>query len=120
MRAKREWVWAAVAALAPWTWFAIRNLAAPFDLVATGLPLLAVLAAAALFAYAVFRHRRLLAVGVVSCLLAGTVAVGGPWRAQPVPPPVRGFRIVAANVNSRNPTIERAVSDALAQQGDLV
>jgi endonuclease/exonuclease/phosphatase (EEP) superfamily protein YafD len=33
---------------------------------------------------------------------------------------VRGFRIVSANVNSKNRTIERAVADALAQQGDLV
>ena len=47
-------------------------------------------------------------------------AVVGPWRPQPVPPPVRGFRIVAANVSSANPTVDRAVADALAQGGDLV
>src|SRR5688572_24589572 len=107
MRAKRQWVAVVVAAVAPWTWFAIRNLAAVFDLVATGLPALSVLAALSLAGYAALRRRRLPVVGVVSCLVAGAVAVVGPWRALPLPPPVRGIRIVAANVNSKNPTIER-------------
>jgi endonuclease/exonuclease/phosphatase (EEP) superfamily protein YafD len=56
----------------------------------------------------------------VSWLLAGTLAVVGPWRPQSVPPPARGLRIVSANVNSKNPTIARAVADALAHDGDLV
>ena len=119
MRAKRQWVAAGVAALAPWTWFAVRNLAL-FDFVATGLPVLYGGAALGLFVYAALRHRRRMAVGVASCLLAGVVSVAGPWRAETVPPPVRGMRIVAANVNSKNPTIERAVADALAEQGDVV
>jgi endonuclease/exonuclease/phosphatase (EEP) superfamily protein YafD len=120
MRADRWWVAVAVVAVAPWTWFAVRNLTSLFDLVATGLPVLYALAAVGIGVYAALRKRRLLAVGVVSCLLAGAVAVAGPWRAQSVPPPVRGFRIVSANVNSKNRTIERAVADALAQHGDLV
>jgi endonuclease/exonuclease/phosphatase (EEP) superfamily protein YafD len=120
MRADRRWVAVAVVAVAPWTWFAVRNLTSLFDLVATGLPVLYALAAVGIGVYAALRKRRLLAVGVVSCLLAGAVAVAGPWRAQSVPPPVRGFRIVSANVNSKNRTIERAVADALAQHGDLV
>ena len=119
MRGKRQWVGAAAAVLVPWAWFAVRNLSYGFDLVATGLPVLFVGLACALALYAILR-RRLLAIGVVSCLLAGTLAVAGPWRSEAVPPPVRGFRIVAANVNSKNPTIERAVADALAQQGDVV
>jgi endonuclease/exonuclease/phosphatase (EEP) superfamily protein YafD len=90
------------------------------DLVATGLPVLCTMAALGIAIYAAVRKRRLLFIGTVSWLLAGTVAVVGPWRPQSVPPPVRGFRVVAANVNSKNPTIDRAVSDALAQHGDLV
>jgi endonuclease/exonuclease/phosphatase (EEP) superfamily protein YafD len=120
MRGKRRWVAAAVVALVPWTWFAVRNLLAIFELVAMGLPVLFALATLGVAVFAVLRHERLLAVGVVSCLAAATVAVVGPWRAEPVPPPVRGFRVVTANVNSKNPTIERAVADALAQQGDVV
>jgi endonuclease/exonuclease/phosphatase (EEP) superfamily protein YafD len=120
MRANREWVGAGVVALLPWTWFAVRNLTLLLDLVATGLPVLCTAAALAIAVYAAVRKRRLLIVGTVSWLLFGVVAVVGPWRPQSVPPPVRGFRVVSANVNSRNPTIDRAVADALAQKGDLV
>lgn len=120
MRAKRQWVGAAVAALVPWTWFVVRDRTLLLDVVATGLPLLFPAVALGIGVYAAVRKRRLLVVGVVSWLLAGGVAVVGPWRPQSVPPPVRGFRVVAANVNSRNPTIGRAVADAVAQGGDLV
>ena len=107
-------------AVAPWTWFAVRNLTAVFDVVATGLPVLYALAALGISLYAAVRRRRLLAIGVVSCLLAGTVAVAGPWQAEGAPPPVRGFRVVAANVHSKNRSIDRAVADAMAEQGDVV
>jgi endonuclease/exonuclease/phosphatase (EEP) superfamily protein YafD len=119
-RANRRWVWAAAALLAPWGWFAVRNLSFVFDLVATGLPVLYVLAAIGFGVAAALRRRAELAVGVVSCLLAGALAVVGPWRAGPVPAPVSGLRIVSANVRSGNPARERAVADALAQRGDLV
>jgi endonuclease/exonuclease/phosphatase (EEP) superfamily protein YafD len=120
MRAKRQWVGAGVAALLPWTWFAVRDRTLVLDVVATGLPVLFAGAALGIGVYAALRKRTLLVLGVVSWLLAGALAVVGPWRPQPVPPPVRGFRVVAANVNSKNPTIDRAVANALAQDGDLV
>jgi vancomycin resistance protein VanJ len=107
-------------ALVPWTWFALRDLGFLFDLVATGLPALLALAALGLAIIGALRKRSELALGVASCVLAAGVAVAGPWRAEPVPPPVRGLRIVSANVNSRNKTLDRAVADALAQRGDLV
>ena len=117
---RRRWVWAAVAALAPWAWFALRDLGFVFDLIAVGLPVLLVLAALALAVLGAVRRRSELAAGVVSCLLAGGVAVVGPWRAEPVPPPVKPLRIVSANVNSHNRSLDRAVADAVAQHGDLV
>ena len=120
MGAERRWRGAAAAALAPWVWFAVRDLGWPLDLVADGLPVLAGLAAAGLAGLAAIRRRPLLVVAVVSCLLAGSVAVAGPWRPQPIPPPVRGWRIVMANVSSANDTVGRAVADAVAQRGDLV
>ena len=101
-------------------WFVVRNRTLLLDLVATGLPLLFPIVALGIGGYAALRKRRLLVVGMVSWLLAGALAVVGPWRPQSVPPPVGGFRVVAANVNSRNPTIGRAVADAMAQGGDLV
>lgn len=120
MRAEREWVAAGVAALVPWTWFVVRNRTLLLDVVATGLPLLFPAVALGIGVYAAVRKRRLLVVGVVSWLVVGAVAVVGPWRPQSVPAPVQGFRVVAANVNSRNPTIGRAVADAVSRGGDLV
>jgi endonuclease/exonuclease/phosphatase (EEP) superfamily protein YafD len=120
MRGKWQWVGASVAALLPWAWFAVRNTTLLLDVVATGLPLLFPAVALGIGVYAAVRKRRLLVVAVVSWLLAGALAVVGPWQAQSVPPPLPGFRVVAANVNSKNPTIDRAVADAVAQDGDLV
>jgi vancomycin resistance protein VanJ len=120
MRAKRQWVGPALVALAPWTWFAVRDLGWLLELVANALPLLSGLAAVGLAAYAVVRKLPLMVVAVVSCLLACGVSVIGPWRPHSIPPPVRGWRIVVANVSSRNDTVGRAIGDALAQGGDLV
>jgi endonuclease/exonuclease/phosphatase (EEP) superfamily protein YafD len=120
MATERRWRGAAVTALAPWAWFAVRDLGWVLDVVANGLPMLFALAAAGLAAVAVVRKRPLLAVGIVSCLLAGGLAVIGPWRPQSTPLPVKGWRIVVANVSSRNDSVDRAVADALAQRGDLV
>jgi len=117
---RRRWLVAAAAALAPWTWFAVRDLGFVFDLAATGLPVFFALAALGLGVFGAVRKRSELAVGVASCLLAGGLAVVGPWRQQSVPPPVGGLRIVSANVSSSNHTLDRAVADAVAQQGDLV
>lgn len=121
LRRNRRWVVAALVALAPWVWFAVRDLGFVFDLVATGLPVLLVVAAAALAAFVAVRRRHApLLAGALSCLVAAVVAVVGPWRPQPVPAPARGFRIVSANVSSRNPTLAKAVAGAFAQHGDLV
>ncbi|HKY76138.1 MAG TPA: endonuclease/exonuclease/phosphatase family protein [Acidimicrobiia bacterium] len=120
MRVERQLVAAGVAALVPWTWFLVRNRTLLLDVVATGLPVLFPAVAAGIGVYAAVRRRRLLAIGVVSWLVAGAVAVVGPWRPQSEPAPVQGFRVVAANVNSRNPTIGRAVANAVARGGDLV
>jgi endonuclease/exonuclease/phosphatase (EEP) superfamily protein YafD len=120
MRAKRQWVGVGVAGLAPWTWFAVRDGTLLLDVIATGLPLLFAVAALVLGVYAALRRRRPLFFAVVSWVVAGVVAVVGPWRPESVPTPARGFRMVAANVNSRNPTIDQAVADALSRGGDVV
>lgn len=108
------------AALAPWAWFAVRDAGWVLDLVADGLPVLFGLAAAGIAGLATARRRPLLVVSVASCLAVGSLAVFGPWRPQPFPAPVRGWRIVMANVSSDNDSVDRAVADAVAQQGDLV
>ena len=117
----RRWVVAGAAALAPWLWFAVRNLGFVFDLLATGLPVLLVGAGLALaLLVAVRRRHAQLLVASLSCLVAATATVVGPWRPRSIPAPVQGLRIVSANVSSHNRTLERAVGDAFAQHGDLV
>jgi endonuclease/exonuclease/phosphatase (EEP) superfamily protein YafD len=120
MRDRRQLVVAGVVAVAPWIWFVVRSRSLLFDVVATGLPVLFPAVAIGIGAYALARKRGLLVVGVVSWVVAGAVAVGGPWRPGSGPAPERGFRVVAANVNSKNPTIGQAVEDAIARGGDLV
>lgn len=121
MRSRRQFVVAGVVTLAPWMWFVVRGRTLVLDVVATGLPVLFLAVAVGIGAVAVARRRPLLVVGVVSWLLAGVVAVVGPWRPQATPVPVGGgFRVVAANVNSKNPSIAAAVAGAFEQDGDLV
>ena len=120
MRVKHRRVGAVVVALAPWTWFVVRDRTSLLDVVATGLPVLFAASALAIAVYAVLRKRRSLFVAAAAWIVAGSVAVVGPWRPQSVSSPVRSFRVVAANVNSRNPTIDQAVGDALSRGGDLV
>ncbi|HEV7864785.1 MAG TPA: endonuclease/exonuclease/phosphatase family protein [Acidimicrobiia bacterium] len=119
-RANRRWRGAALVALAPWTWFVLRDLGFLFDLAATGLPVLLAGVAIGFGALAVLRKRRELALGAVSCLVVGAVAVVGPWRPQSVPPPRGPLRIVAANLRAGNPEVDRGVADVLAQRGDLL
>ena len=113
-------MWAAAAVVLPWLWFAVRSLGFVSDLAATGLPVLYAAAVVALGIAAGLRRRPEPAVGAVSFLLAGTVAVVGPWLARSGPMPVPALRIVSANVRSGNPHREQAVGDALRQHGDLV
>jgi vancomycin resistance protein VanJ len=113
-------MWAAAAVVLPWLWFAVRSLGFVSELAATGLPVLYAGAVVVLGILAGLRRRPELAAGAVSFLLAGTVAVVGPWRAEPVPLPVPALRIVSANVRSGNPHRDQAVADALRQRGDLV
>jgi endonuclease/exonuclease/phosphatase (EEP) superfamily protein YafD len=121
MRRERQLVAAGGVALLPWAWFVVRDWTLVLDLVATGLPVLFGLVAVGVGVYAAARGQRLLMVGAVSWVVVGVVAVVGPWRPQATPVPVGGgFRVVTANVNSRNPTIAAAVADAFGQGGDLV
>ncbi|HEY0400123.1 MAG TPA: hypothetical protein VGF00_17120, partial [Acidimicrobiia bacterium] len=61
---RRRWLVAAAVALAPWTWFAVRDLGFIFDLAATDLPVFLALAALALAVVGAVRRRSELALGV--------------------------------------------------------
>lgn len=88
----------AAAALLPWSWFILRDLAVEFDAAAIGLPLLWLAALAIVIPIA--GYRRSIAVGLLSLSLAvvGPAAIVGPWLPQGGESPSDGLRVVAANV----------------------
>lgn len=88
----------------PWAWFPLRDpLGLVGDVLAVVLPVLALLAAGA--ALVVWRRRGILP--AVSVLLAGTVAVVGPWTPQAAGTvrPGGGVTVAGANVTSMTSTV---------------
>jgi len=89
----------------PWSWFLVRDwpLGAVVEVVAVGLPILAVGIAAGAGLYA-WRRRRISAlVLAVSTLAAGAVATLGPWVPQDAGAVAgRGVTVVSANIDGRD------------------
>lgn len=117
---RRPWfVVLVAAALAPWSWFLVRDRGAALDAVATGLPVVVVGAVFAGLALTVYIRRAAPAVFAVSMLAMGLVAIVGPWMPHPAPPPARSLRIVSANALDGNES-PRAAADIRAQNADVV
>jgi endonuclease/exonuclease/phosphatase (EEP) superfamily protein YafD len=114
------WWRTAVAALLPWTWFAFRNLANVFDVAATLLPVLVILAVIVLGLIAALRRQPSFLLVAGSCAVMGSVAVVGPWLPHRGPAPLTPVRVVFANLNETNPTVDTALRQVAAQDGDLV
>lgn len=133
--ARRRALGTAVVAALPWTWFGLRHLPlAAVDALAILLPLVVLAVVGLALLAAVARHRRVRAlVLALSTLLAGTVAVAGPWL--PADAGVvagRGVVVAGANVDGRRRPVEalagvdadiwvvgelsRAVDDALGER----
>lgn len=108
------------AAAVPWLWFAVRDLGAAFDVVATGLPVIVVSVAVAGLLLARVTHRATPAVLSISLLAMGSVAVLGPWLPRSGPPPLHPMRVVSTNVLDGNPSPAKALDDIRAQDGDVV
>ncbi|WP_300018957.1 endonuclease/exonuclease/phosphatase family protein [Pseudonocardia sp.] len=117
---RRWWVLAGTLAAAalPWLWFAVRDrFGAVTDVVAIGIPLLVAGAVLGSVLVAVRRRPSALLVGV-SALLAGALAVVGPW----VPADLGavdgpGVRVAGANVDDRRsttPTLTALAPDVLS------
>ncbi|WP_328307309.1 endonuclease/exonuclease/phosphatase family protein [Actinomycetospora sp. NBC_00405] len=108
------WIWLLLAVL-PWTWFPLRDqLGLVGDVVAIVLPVLAVVAAVA--ALVVGRQRGLVA--AVSVLVAGTVAVVGPWTPVDTGPVRPGAAVTVASANVTGlettlPALRAAAADVL-------
>ena len=109
-----------VAAVLPWTWFAVRDAASLLDVVATGLPaVVAGLAVVALAAFLVTRRPAFL-VATVSVLAMGAVAVFGPWLPAGGASPAEPIRVAGVNAYAGNVSPVAAAGDVRAQSPDLV
>ncbi len=84
----------------PWTWFALRDVPSPVvDVAAILLPLLVVAVVVPALGAALARRRATPLVLAVSTLLAGTVAVLGPWRPADAGAVAGGLVVAGANVD---------------------
>lgn len=110
---------AIAAALAPWTWFLLRDLRPEFDLLAIALPPIAALAFAGMVALALRRRSVPIAVGGVSTLLVAMVAVVAPWRPVGGPEPVGGVVVVASNSGYAS-DVEASAQALLAAEPDVL
>jgi endonuclease/exonuclease/phosphatase (EEP) superfamily protein YafD len=106
--------------LAPWAWFLVRDLWAPLDAIAAGLPLLG-LAGLLVGGLAAVRTGRLvpLAAGL-SCAAAVAIGILGPRAPQDAAAPDQPIRFAVANIQRGNGTTEQAIAALRAQQPDVL
>lgn len=109
-------------ALLPWAWFVVRDVQPALDLVAVGLPLLALalLGVAAVASLATRSLRWLVAVASVA--LFGVVVVGAPWAPRDGPPPEERVVVLTANIAGpevRGPA-EAVVASVVGADPDVV
>lgn len=96
---RKDWlVWTGLA-VAPWFWFAVRDLTAWADLLAIGLPVLAALWIALLGIVGFARRQPRSMLAIVSGLLVAVVAIVGPTSPQDRPDPSESFSFAAANLS---------------------
>lgn len=107
-------------ALAPWTWFLVRDLHPRFDMIALGLPVIVAVAVAGCALLALVRRRLAPLVTTMSWVVFGLAVVVGPWMPQSSSPPVGGFRVAAVNVYGHFPAEDDIAEDVLDQDADVV
>lgn len=114
-----RWAPAALGALLPWTWFALRELGGRLEAVAVALPLLVLVVLLVLAIIGTTLREIRVLPAAVSLVAVGLVAVVGPRLPQTGPPPAAAVRLVSANVFAENPTPAVAVDTLLAADADV-
>ena len=107
--------------VAPWFWFAVRDLSPALELVAVTLPLVAAgygLANLAVFVGTARRHH---AAAAASTAAFAFVAVFAPWLPQESPAPAgRGVTVVVANMLGHNTRADEVTASIIRQAPDIV
>lgn len=108
----------AVAGLAPWSWFAVRELGGLVDFVAIVLPLI-VGAAIVVSLLAALRTGRGWPLPLAaSSICVGLIAVVGPWTPRTGPAPTTPFTLVTANAAGQRSAV--LLDALLGQQPDVL
>lgn len=108
----------ALVALAPWSWFVVRDVDARLDAVALAWPVLAVAGSVPMALGAPRRPRRLVPAG--SWLLAALVVIVSPWQPLPSGEPAEPLRLAAANVHGRHADVAELLDAFDRQDPDVV
>lgn len=105
-------------AIVPWLWFAVRDVAWVFEIVAIGLPLVIGIGLAWIGALSAMTRRWAGAVPAASLLVFGLVAVVLPWSPDSTAEPVDPYTFVTANVASpRSDEAAAAIAESLVADG---
>jgi endonuclease/exonuclease/phosphatase (EEP) superfamily protein YafD len=117
---RRVVLWIVVGAI-PWTWFLLRDhLGQLGDLLALGLPALAVPCVGTLAVGRIWARWRVVVAWMASWALVFALAVFGPRLPAPMGEPLDPITLVTANVRFDNPQTQLAAADVLAQDADVV
>ena len=108
------------AAVAPWTWFLVRDLHPLLDGLAIVMPLLALAAIVGAAALAFAARSFASSLVALAWLLMLATVVLGPWLPQGGADPADGYRIVSANIAGQERDIEDLLADLQAQGPDLL
>lgn len=109
---------AVAAAIVPWSWFAVRNLDPRLEVVAIGLPLIILGAAAALAVVGLVSRRAVVVVPLASLCVFAWVAIVAPWMPAATGPPEAAAVAVTANVGGA--WGERVMGPLLAEDPDVL
>jgi endonuclease/exonuclease/phosphatase (EEP) superfamily protein YafD len=115
-----RWAVPLLLSAAPWGWFAIRDLGPGMDPIAVGLPVGAMLLAAATLAVALLSDRLRYALVSVSLVTVAGVAVLGPRLPRPTEAPLDPFRLVSANTYQGNAAPRAAARALVAARPDVL
>jgi endonuclease/exonuclease/phosphatase (EEP) superfamily protein YafD len=108
-----------LAAVAPWSWYLLRDHWVFMEPMAVLLPAFVAVATALGVGAALVLHRRSLLALAAGWALFGAVTVLLPWTPAGTDAPAQGVRVVVANVLHDNPEPQQVVDDILGSDPDI-
>ncbi len=110
----------ALAVAVPWTWFVVRDIGGPLDVVAVGLPLIGISALVSTTVVSVIVGRAWPLIAGTSIFVVCAVAVVVPRLPLTVAAPEPSVRVIMANVWDANPTPGEVPASLLSRDPDVM